>query len=112
MYVGVANTLIHWAVFGVVYHFSGVQSTSNLIAFFVAVTFSFFANAKFTFKTQATRFRYIAYVAFLGLLSWIVGRVADASQLAPLLTLVVFSGISLVVGFVYSKLIVFRSEKP
>ncbi|EBU6655699.1 translocase, partial [Salmonella enterica subsp. enterica serovar Typhimurium] len=49
--VGVINTLLHWVVFAaLVYLASTTQATANLIAFIVAVTFSFFANAKFTFK--------------------------------------------------------------
>lgn len=40
--VGIANTLVHAAVFFVLVNLGQAQSISNLAAFFVAVTFSFF----------------------------------------------------------------------
>lgn len=51
------------------------------------------------------------YVGFMGALSAAVGWCADKSGLAPVVTLIVFSAISLVCGFVYSKFIVFRDAK-
>ncbi|EHO6297680.1 GtrA family protein, partial [Salmonella enterica subsp. enterica serovar Heidelberg] len=45
--VGVLNTAIHWLCFGVMFSMIGFsQAISNVIAFCVAVTFSFFVNAK------------------------------------------------------------------
>lgn len=108
--IGVVNTLIHWGTFACIYYFFGVQSISNLVGFCVAVTFSFFANAKFTFKVQPTAGRYLAFVLFLGAISFGIGRLADTSQLPPWLTLVVFSGLSLVLGFIYSRFFVFRTR--
>lgn len=107
--VGVVNTLIHWGLFLIVYGLLGVeQSLSNLIAFLVAVTFSFFANASVTFQAQATPVRYAAFVVFMGGLSWTVGEISDRSGFSPLFTLIVFSGLSLVVGFLFSHYVVFR----
>ena len=110
--VGVVNTLIHWVIFaGLVYLLSMSQAVSNLIAFCAAVTFSFFANARFTFKAKATSSRYLIFVCFMGALSLITGWAADKLALPPLFTLVTFSAISLVCGFLYSNFIVFRSDK-
>lgn len=107
--VGVINTAIHWAVFFIL-HFCGLnQLISNIIAFAVAVTFSFVANAYFTFRQKATSWRYIAYVAFMGGLAAVTGYISDAVAISPILTLIIFSAISLVVGFVYSKFFVFRT---
>lgn len=107
--VGVINTLLHWVVFAALVYLAGTtQATANLIAFIVAVTFSFFANAKFTFKKKATGSRYVAFVAFMGALSYLTGFIADKVNAAPIITLVVFSAISLVLGFLYSKLFVFK----
>ena len=107
--VGVINTLLHWVVFAaLVYLASTTQATANLIAFIVAVTFSFFANAKFTFKKKATGGRYVAFVGFMGVLSYLTGFIADKVNAAPIITLVAFSAISLVLGFLYSKLFVFK----
>ncbi|MBW9244080.1 GtrA family protein [Pseudomonas paracarnis] len=107
--VGVLNTAVHWAVFFSVYYMFGLsQSISNLCAFCVAVTFSFVMNAKFTFKQKATSRKYAAYVAFMGVLSVLVGSVSDALHAAPIITILFFSAVSLGVGFLYSRYVVFR----
>ncbi|EFA3684098.1 GtrA family protein, partial [Escherichia coli] len=87
------------------------QALANFAGFVVAVSFSFFANAKFTFKASTTTMRYMLYVGFMGTLSATVGWAADRCLLPPIVTLVTFSAISLVCGFVYSKFIVFRDAK-
>jgi len=107
--VGVINTLLHWASFYLAYLWLDSQSLSNLIAFTIAVTFSFFVNARWTFRSQATARRYIIFVVFMGALSWSIGEFADTIHLPPLLTLISFSALSLVLGFLYSRYCVFRS---
>lgn len=110
--IGVINTLIHWVVFAVcIYAFHTSQALGNFAGFVVAVSFSFFANARFTFKSSTTTMRYMLYVGFMGTLSAAVGWAADKSGMAPIVTLILFSAISLVCGFVYSKFIVFRDAK-
>ena len=110
--IGVLNTLIHWVVFAIcIYVFHTGQALGNLAGFVVAVSFSFFANARFTFKASTTTVRYMLYAGFMGTLSAAVGWCADKSGLAPIITLIVFSAISLVCGFIYSKFIVFRNTK-
>ncbi|WP_189622985.1 GtrA family protein [Pseudocitrobacter faecalis] len=110
--IGVVNTAIHWLSFAALFHFLGTsQAVSNVVAFCVAVTFSFFANAKFTFNSQATTSRYIAFVMFMSAMAMITGFIADRLNAPPILTLVAFSAFSLVAGFVYSKFIVFRDVK-
>lgn len=110
--IGVINTLIHWAVFAIcIYAFQTDQALGNFAGFVVAVSFSFFANARFTFKSSTTTLRYMLYVGFMGTLSAVVGWAADRTGMAPVITLIVFSAISLVCGFIYSKFIVFRDAK-
>lgn len=110
--IGVINTLIHWIVFAVcIYAFHTGQALGNFAAFVIAVSFSFFANARFTFKSSTTTLRYMLYVGFMGSLSAAVGLCADKSGAAPIITLITFSAISLICGFIYSKLIVFRDTK-
>ncbi|MGA4467389.1 GtrA family protein [Enterobacter hormaechei] len=110
--IGVINTLIHWVVFAICINaFHTSQALGNFAGFVVAVSFSFFANARFTFKSSTTTKRYMLYVGFMGSLSAAVGYAADKSGMAPIITLVVFSFISLMCGFIYSKLIVFRDAK-
>jgi len=107
--IGVVNTLLHWGVFLLLHLSFGLkQAWSNVIAFAVAVTFSFFANAAYTFQARATPQRYVLFTAFMGMLSIGVGAVADRLTLTPWFTLVVFSALSLVIGFIFSKWFVFR----
>lgn len=110
--IGVLNTLIHWVVFALcIYELHTNQALANFAGFVVAVSFSFYANAKFTFGVSTTTMRYMMYVGFMGTLSAAIGWVADLFQMPPIMTLVVFSSISLVCGFLYSKFIVFRDKK-
>ena len=108
--VGALNTLLHWAVFtAILTATSFSQAIANLVAFAVAVSFSFIVNSHFTFKAKATGRRYLGFVGFMGLLSLLIGGAADRLGLPPLITLVAFSAISLVCGFLYSKYVIFRS---
>ena len=110
--IGIINTLIHWVVFAMcIYSLHTNQAMANFAGFVVAVSFSFYANAKFTFNSATTTLRYMLYVGFMGSLSAAVGWGADLCALQPIVTLVTFSAISLVCGFVYSKFIVFRDAK-
>lgn len=109
MSVGVLNTAIHWAVFAFLLSEGNSQALSNFAAFCIAVTFSFFVNAKWTFNSEATAIRYVLYVFFMGAVAALTGMSADRLGMPPLITLVAFSAISLVSGFLYSKLFVFRN---
>lgn len=109
--IGVLNTALHWVVFFALYYgLTLSQAAANLVAFLVAVTFSFFMNARYTFKAQATRSRYAWFVGFMACLSFLTGYLADQLQLAPLLTMIAFSALSLVAGFIYTNYFVFRSN--
>ncbi|OAT78826.1 translocase [Mangrovibacter phragmitis] len=108
--VGLLNTMIHWAFFSTLFFFFDFkQAYANLIAFCVAVTFSFFMNARWTFKSRTSLARYAAFVVFMGGLAALTGHIADKLHLPGVITLVVFSAISLITGFVYSKFIIFRN---
>jgi len=109
--VGILNTIIHWSIFSLCYYLGQPQSISNLVAFTLAVTFSFIVNAKWTFKSEATAIRYALYISFMGALSLLVGYIADRIALNPIITLCSFSIISLICGFLYSNFIVFRGCK-
>ncbi|MBJ9866126.1 GtrA family protein [Citrobacter amalonaticus] len=107
--IGIINTFIHWVVFGLcIYGMHTNQALANFAGFVIAVTFSFYANARFTFNASTTTLRYMLYVGFMGALSAAVGWSADMRGFPPMVTLVAFSAISLVCGFIYSKYIVFR----
>ena len=110
--IGILNTALHWIVFLLLVIILGSsQAIANLIAFSVAVTFSFFANSKWTFKSDATLFRYFSFVIFMGIIAITCGYFADKLNLPALITLITFSVISLFFGFIYSNFFVFRDKK-
>jgi len=110
--VGVINTAIHWTAFSAAFYlFSVNQATANFIAFATAVTFSFFANASFTFNVKPKPTSYLLFVSFMGILSILVGKLSDYYHIEPVITLIEFSLVSLVLGFIYSKYVVFRKDK-
>lgn len=109
--VGIANTLLHWVIFLFGIHIvKAPQSVSNLSAFLVAVSFSYVMNAKYTFKQEKKVKKYLLYIAFMGLLSYLTGYIADKINMPSLLTLVIFSALSLIAGFIYSKKIIFKEK--
>lgn len=109
--VGLANTATHWAIFCIgVYFIHLGHAISNLLAFAVAATLSFFANAKFTFNEKASGIRYIFFILFMGAISFLAGLISGNYSISPLAMLAAFSTVSLVLGFLFSKFIVFRRE--
>lgn len=109
--VGGGNTLLHWVTFAVIYNYiMHNQAISNLVGFCIAVTFSFFVNAKWTFNAEQTTLRYFMYVGFMGCLALAFGFMADKMQFNPLITLIGFTITSLVIGFLYSNFVVFRKK--
>ena len=107
--VGIANMLIHWQLFFLLtVAFNLSQELSNFLAFCAASTFSFYMNALFTFAMPASLPRYFLFMAFMGGLSLAIGWLADHWVLPGIVTLVVFTLISLVSGFLFSRWVVFR----
>jgi general stress protein CsbA len=51
------------------------------------------------------------YVFFMGAVATLIGASADRLHINPVVTLVIFSAVSLVCGFLYSKYIIFREKK-
>lgn len=105
---GGLNTAVHWMIFVLLVWLGNPQSISNLCAFLVAVTLSFFLNAQWTFKTRTSIKGYVVMVLTMGTLSFVLGAVADALSLHPIVTMVGFSAVSLVIGYLIAKFIVFR----
>ena len=109
--IGVANTLIHWQIFFLLSVAAGLsQAISNLAAFCVAASFSFYMNAQFTFAAHATVAGFLLFLLGMGTLSLGIGHLGDVWRLHGLLTVVLFSALSLVFGFLYSKYVVFRER--
>lgn len=109
--IGFANTLVHWSVFLALHLGMSIsQAYSNLSAFGVAVSLSFYANARYTFRAKLSWSRYVLFFGFMGLVSLGVGQAAEVLRLPALITLFLFSAISLIGGYFYSKCVVFREH--
>ncbi|MFK9006254.1 GtrA family protein [Pseudomonas pergaminensis] len=109
--IGVANTVIHWQLFFVFRAaFDLSQAISNFFAFCVAASFSFYVNAIYTFAVPASLPRYGLFMLCMGGLSLGVGWLADRWRVAGIVTVLVFSLVSLVSGFLLSRWVVFRER--
>ena len=107
--VGVLNTAIHAAVFLLTcFLFSFSQSLANVTAFFVAASFSFVANATWTFKKKRALHKYLIFVMSMACLAWSTGKLAEVTGVPALLTLLTFSSLSMVLGFLLSKYFIFK----
>ncbi|MBD1554986.1 GtrA family protein [Pseudomonas typographi] len=107
--VGAANTCIHWSLFlGLVYLAGRGQASANVLAFLAAVTFSYFVNARWTFRTAVSWRRYLYFTCFMAGMAAASGWVAQRLMWPPLLTLCLFSAASLVLGYRYAHGVVFK----
>jgi len=110
--VGVANTLIHWQLFYVLTTVAEwSQAASNLSAFCVAATFSFYVHTLYTFNANASVLRYLVYLCFMGLISFVVGYFADVWKIHGLVTVASFSLLSLICGLLFSSFILFSERE-
>ncbi|SDO17778.1 GtrA-like protein [Pseudomonas arsenicoxydans] len=110
--VGVASSLIHWQLFYVLVTAARLsQAVSNFSAFCVAATFSFYVHALYTFEAGASALRYLVYVFFMGVMSFVVGHYADVWKIHGLVTVASFSLLSLICGMFFSRLIMFKERE-
>ena len=117
--VGVVNTLIDLAVFIVAYNFLHLPLIpANVMAWFVAVSFSYVLNSTITFAAESgRRLRWRDYGVFVG--SGVVGVVANtatlvlASYVVPVwLAKAMAIGVSFLVNFSMSHFVVFPKKNP
>lgn len=106
--IGLLNTAVHFIVFIVGYKLIESQTISNFIAFCVAVVFSFFMNAKFTFKKRPTMKMFLKMFLVMSLLSIGAGYAGDMFSVHPMITFVGYCIFSYLVGFILSKTFVYR----
>ncbi len=106
--VGFANTALHGIVFALLVSSGIEQSYSNFCAFLVAVIFSFFVNARFTFKKQPTLSKFLKMSSMMAILSYFGGWFGDLFGLHYLVTFIFWSLFSFIAGFIFSKLVVFN----
>jgi putative flippase GtrA len=81
---------------------------ANVFAFIVAATFSFIVNATWTFRKRKSTLKYLLFLSLMASLAWGTGRTAEVVGLPAIFTLLIFSAISMVVGFLLSRYIIFR----
>ena len=117
--VGVVNTAIDFSVFWTTAHFLGWPLVpANVLAWLVAVSFSYVMNSFITFGPESGRIlRWRDYATFLA--SGVAGMVASTATLfalsyvMPLLAAKLISiAISFVVNFSLSHFVVFRARPP
>ncbi|MFM2486764.1 GtrA family protein [Celerinatantimonas yamalensis] len=110
-FVGLINTFLHWTIF---YLFlatvSRDQSLANLLGFFCANLFGFVTNSKFTFRMTMKYKRYFLYLLGMGSIAALIGLFADELNINPIFTLVFFSLVSFMIGYIYSNYFVFREK--
>lgn len=104
--IGILNTLIHGIVF---FSLTIVmnQAGSNLLAFLVAVCFSFFMNATFTFKKKPTPSRFLKMTLIMAFFSYGFGFLGDFYKLDPFITIIIYFVLNPIIGFILTKYIVF-----
>ena len=105
--VGILNTALHAAVFFSLVAIGFAQAMGNFLAFLVAVTFSFFANARFTFSQRPSLAKFLKMSVVMAVLSICCGIVGDALAVNPILTFVVYCAVSYVLGFLLTRFFVF-----
>lgn len=103
--VGFINTSVHFFVFYLLIKFDVEQDFSNLLSFFTATSIGYFLNRKFTFGSNQSNVRYFWYVFFMGGVSYFVGFVNKMLNFQPIYSLLIFSLLSLFVGYNFSKFI-------
>ncbi|MFK7699591.1 GtrA family protein [Pseudomonas caspiana] len=107
--VGISNTVIHWTVFfALCLGWHAPQSLGNVAGFVAAASFSFYANALYTFSARLSWSGYLLFMSLMGALSFIVGHISDRQQTPLLVTVVVSSGLSLGLGYCCSRYLIFR----
>lgn len=65
--VGIGNTLVHWLTFLLIHFGLGFgQGPSNLLAFSVAASLSYYINAHFTFAVRPAGQHYLMFLLGMG----------------------------------------------
>ncbi|MGF1724494.1 GtrA family protein [Photobacterium nomapromontoriensis] len=110
MLVGVLNTSVHFFTYFTLIASGFNQSNSNVMAFFVAVTCSYFLNAKFTFQAKYRPKEYGLYICFMGTVSYLIGYIGDQLAFPSIISLLTFSALSLFIGYKFSKILFLKEQ--
>lgn len=89
--VGIANTLVHAAVFFVLVNLGQAQSISNLAAF----------------RQRPTLTKFLKMTLVMSFLSFGSGWLGDYLTINPIITFLVYCALSYILGFLLSRFFVF-----
>lgn len=109
--IGFINTFFHWGVFLIfAMGFELHQSISNAIAFSCAVVLSYVLNSTYNYRTNLSIGKFFRYFFCMGSLSFAIGFVAERLNFPYLFTLIFFSVISLVIGYILSYITLLEKD--
>ncbi|WP_157694050.1 GtrA family protein [Neisseria chenwenguii] len=109
--VGIANTLLHFAVLaGLVTVAKWPVWAANLLAFLAATGFGFWINAKWTFRQVPKKKTYLGFVCMMAVLAVSGGWLTDFFQLHSAFALVMTATGSWLLGFLGSNFLIFRQK--
>ncbi len=109
--IGLFNTLHHWLWFFLFLYYGDVDAAvSNTIAFILSASISYLLNSKITFKKNVNIKSFILFFTFMALLSYITGYLTLQFNIYEYFIPIIFSIVSLIIGFIYSKVIVFKGN--
>lgn len=111
IFIGFLNTALHWFVFYILYMRGLKQLFCNFFGFCCAVVFSYIINSKFNFNSKQSLSNFGLFFLFMSMLNLSLGKLADNLKLLPFFTLILTSSLSLVLGYLLSKNIVFKKVK-
>lgn len=107
--IGVLNTFIHIVVFSLLVANDVSATWANGVAFLSTATFSYWANARWTFQQSYQNLSsYMIFVAWMGGLAIFSGWLVDYLAWTSWLAIPFFMGLSVVLGFFGVKKLVFR----
>lgn len=124
--VGIANTVVDFCVLFIVFNLFGVDKIiANYISTSFAMTFSFFANKHFTFKSEGVgKKKGVLFFVITGFTAWIVqpliiwasGIMLGRFNLNPNFTLLISKslaiGVSLIINYILYSKVVFKKKAP
>lgn len=114
--VGVLNTLINWLIFGVLNFLGVYYILANVIAYCIATANSYIFNSKWVFEyngenKKGTTIKFVILnLIGLGLNTTILYFLVDIANLNKLISLVIATGIVMVVNYIVNKLWVFKMK--
>ena len=108
--IGLLNTAIHFFSFLFVLKIIEYQTISNFIGFCFGLCFSFFMNARFTFKEKTDVRKFFKMLITSGGLALLFGFMGDSFQFSPFLTFCIYIILNPIFGFIITKYYVFSSN--